>query len=125
VQEAEVLKAHTSFDRCRHVEDAIFALGQRQLLDALFRRGLIVVDSRVKEHVRIPPSLLSSKLHTLKIIIVNLAHVVAAEALRLQLIIFVHFTLTDFTVIELVPLLEAIFISANELNQWRKREREH
>jgi hypothetical protein len=117
VKEAKVLESHASFDGRRHVEDAILAFGQRQLLDAFPCGGLVVVDTRVEQHVGVPPALLSSELHAFEIVVVDLAHVIAAKALRLQLVILMHLALAHFAIVKLVPLLEAILVSKMDENE--------
>lgn len=73
-----------------------------------------MVDARVEQHVSVPPSLLSSKLHSFQVVVVNFPHVVTAETLSFELFIFVHFAFGNFTVVVLVPLLSATFISEKE-----------
>lgn len=75
-----------------------------------------MIHSRVEQHVCVPPSLLSSKLHSLQVVVVDLSHVISAEALSFKLFIFMHLALGDFSIIVLVPLLVACFISAMKTN---------
>lgn len=111
MKEANILKANALFDWSRHRQDAIFALGQRKLFDARLVNSLVVVYARVEQHVGIPPTLLSSELHSFQIVIVNFSHVVTAKALSFQLLVFVHFAFRHFSVVKLVPLFASTLIS--------------
>lgn len=70
-----------------------------------------MIDASVEQHVSIPPSLLSTELHSLEIVVVNLSHVVSAEALSFKLLVLMHFTFGDLAVVELVPLFGTSLIS--------------
>lgn len=111
MEEANVLKSHALLDRWRHRQHAVLTFSERQLLNARLVNGLVVVNARVEQHVSVPPSLLSTELHSLQVVIVNFSHVVAAKALRFQFLVLVHLAFCDFPVIELVPLLVSLLVS--------------
>lgn len=67
----------------------------------------MLIATRVKQHVRIPPTFLPTELHTLQVIVKHFAHVIAAKALRLHFFVFVHLAFGYFAIVELIPLLFA------------------
>lgn len=111
MKEANVLKSNALLDRCWHGQNAVLAFSERQLLDARLVNGLVMVNAGVEQHVSVPPSLLSSELHSLQVVVVNFSHVIATKALRFQFFILVHLAFCDFSVVILVPLLIALLVS--------------
>lgn len=106
----DVLQTQALLDWRWHWKSEVFALGKRQLFDARFKLDFFLIDTRVEKHVGVPPTLLSSVLYPLEMIIVNLAHVIAAIALSLQLFVFVNFAFGDFSVVKLIPDVVAGFV---------------
>lgn len=106
----DVLQTQALLDWRRHWKSKVFALGKRQLFDASFKLDFFLIDTRVEKHVGVPPTLLSSVLYPLEMIIVNLAHVIAPIALSLQLFILMNFAFGDFSVVKLIPDIVAGFV---------------